>query len=150
MHRVAHRIATPADLQPAQALLNARYAFRGYGEHLIPTGQAYTTFVADRDGEIVATVTLELRGDEAWLIRLASSARSAAVLQGLFALAYSHGSATGAARDLWIEVHPRHVSFYRQAFGFEPIGEVHGCPPAQRMRIAVEAIDRLMRPALAA
>ena len=95
-------------------------------------------------------MTLELRGAQARLIRQAFSVTSAAVLQGLVALAHSHRSVESDARYLWIEVHPRHVSFYRQAFGFEPIGEVHACPPAQRMRIAVEAIHRLLRPALAA
>jgi hypothetical protein len=148
-----YRVARPADLAAAQALLDARYAAQGYGEHPIPRGAAYTTFVALSAGEVIATVTLQLRDGEAWLIRLASSARSTRPLHGLFDLAFRDGMARGGADHLSIEVHVHHVGFYRRAFGFQVIGQPYTYrdgQPVQRMRIAVDQLARLMRPALAA
>ena len=142
---VVYRLAQGSDLQPAQALLNARYASRGYGRsHAIPEGAH--TFVAERDGEIIATVSLVIDGGTAWLVRLASSARSADVLTGLFYLAFAHGTAVSRATELLIEVNPHHVRFYEATFGFERVGEqvmnTDVRAPGQVMRIEVEKIAR--------
>jgi hypothetical protein len=143
------RIATSAeDLRAAARLVNAQYARRDYGsDHVIPGG---TTFVAEQAGQIVGTVTLVVKaGRVCELVRLASVGRSKDVLAGLFALAFRHGVATTACRELRIEVSPRHAAFYRAALGFEAVGpqyvnaEVDA--PAQMLRIDVAEIRRRVR-----
>ena len=104
--------------------------------------------VAQAAGKVVATVSLLLEGDTARLVRLASAARSAGILTGLFDLAARHGRRLSAAAWLEIDVNPRHVGFCRAAFGFKALGEVCQSAevraPGQRMRIAVDqAVDRL-------
>ncbi|MHB8285789.1 MAG: N-acyl amino acid synthase FeeM domain-containing protein [Caulobacteraceae bacterium] len=142
------RIAKSAeDLRAAARLVNEQYARRDYGaDHVIPGG---ATFIAEQDGQIVSTVTLVAKDAKVCeLVRLASTARSTEILASLFALAFQHGTATTACSELRIEVNPRHVGFYRQALGFEPVGPEYVyaevSAPAQMMRIEVATIRRLV------
>jgi hypothetical protein len=50
------------------------------------------------------------------------------VLGALFHVAYFFAGPVGGASDMFIEVNPRHVSFYRRMLSFLPVGECRICP----------------------
>jgi hypothetical protein len=50
------------------------------------------------------------------------------VLGALFHVAYFFAGPVGGASDMFIEVNPRHVSFYRRMLSFRPVGECRICP----------------------
>lgn len=130
------------DTSGAAKLLNQRYAECGFGDHAIPNG---ATFVAEDNGELVATVTLVVEGDTANLVRLVSSCNSAKVLFGLFKMAFDYGTMTYPdCKFLTVEVHPRHARFYERVFGCERIGEPWESEeynsPSQLLRLRVSDI----------
>jgi hypothetical protein len=49
------------------------------------------------------------------------------VLGALFHLAYIYGALLHAATDVFIEVNPRHVSFYKRMLDFKQVGELRMC-----------------------
>jgi hypothetical protein len=53
--------------------------------------------------------------------------------------------------DVVVEVNPRHVGFYKRAFGFEPISDVRTCErvnaPAVLLRLDVSRLEGRMREA---
>lgn len=69
------------------------------------------------------------------------------VLGQLFHLAYLHGRLIRGATDLVIEVHPRHVGFYRRMLGFVQLGKEKPCPrvnnaPAVLLHLDLRHVDR--------
>ena len=127
----------------AAVLLNERYGTVGYGDQSLPTEGV--TFIAEIEDIIVATVTLVVEDDRAVLTRLASSIKSYKVLEGLFRMAYVHGTDRYDCDYLYIEVHPRHIRFYERMFKFELFGESWFDPctnsPSQMMRLKVDSIS---------
>jgi hypothetical protein len=51
--------------------------------------------------------------------------------------------------DVVVEVNPRHVGFYRRAFGFQPMSDVRTCErvnaPAVLLRLDVAELEGRMR-----
>lgn len=127
-------------------LVGRRYSDRGY---LVPANAQdpyLFSFLAYDEGQLVGTVSIRLdseRGLSADALykeeldemrrsgcaiceftRLAVDVKTASkpVLAGLFHTAYLYASAIRGYSYAVIEVNPRHVTFYRRALGFEPIG----------------------------
>lgn len=92
------------------------------------------------------------------ITRLAvDSADSKAVLASLFNLAYVAGKALGDVTDVFIEVNPRHVLFYRRMLGFTVAGSERICQragaPSVLLHVEMDALaarlEELSRRALA-
>jgi N-acyl amino acid synthase FeeM len=141
--RVAKRSSSRHD---AGALIQGKYAGRGY---IIPLGvqqPRILTFIAYDEGRVVGTVGLGsdsgqgLSADDLYraeidqlrtagcrvceFTRLAvdRNAASKSVLAGLFHTAYLYASKICGYTHAVIEVNPRHVTFYARELQFEPIG----------------------------
>jgi hypothetical protein len=131
----------------AGELIDRRYADRGYLVPAITQDPNLFTFLAYDQGRMVGTVSIRL-DSEAGLsaddlyrdelddlrsggfkvcefTRLAVDVKTASkpVLAGLFHTTYLYAAKVRGYRFVVIEVNPRHVSFYRRALHFEPIGE---------------------------
>lgn len=147
---------TPAHLAEASALVERRYASRGYAtEPAVPVSRldrrAAATLVALRGGIVVGTMTLGFDGpaglwiDETYaaairhrrdagrrvceITRLAIASRqgTGSALAAMFALAYRLGRTDRLATDLYVEVHPRHARLYQRLFGFVAASDVREC-----------------------
>ena len=135
------------DVSLAIGLVRERYQWRGYSaDHVKPTrhdpSRRGFTLVA-RDGEAtVGTLTLGFDGPKGLMIdegypdeirrarlegrrvceltrlALAQKIDSKVVLSSLFGVAYALGRALHDVTDVFIEVNPRHVLFYRRVLGF--------------------------------
>ena len=158
-----HVVGTTGQRNLACELLNRMYGWRGYGANhsLCPTGHS-STFAADANGEIVATLTLtvdssaglaaertfgdvieEARASGAKLCELTKfaslpSTDSKHLLASLFHTIFIYGTERHGCTDLFIEVNPRHVRFYEIMLGFERAGDL-------RTNKAVDAPSQLMR-----
>lgn len=170
---------THEQLAAAAALVESRYAWRGYaltpGDAATPPG---VTLVALQTGATMGTVTLRVDGpdglaaDEGYratidaarergrrvceLTRLAIDAAAdwRATLGALFGLAYLVGRLLHEVTDVFVEVNPRHERFYRHMFGFVGAAGQRMCPrvkaPAVLLRLELERLDaRLAELALA-
>jgi len=168
---------TEQDLRAARSLVEGRYAWRGYG-HATPDADATPdqhelTLVA-WSGASAAAGTITMRfdtgsglgadlthGDSVDAIRcngrvvceftrfaVAATADSKATVAELFDLSYVLGRKMVGVTDVVVEVNPRHVGFYRRAFGFELASEVRNCErvnaPAMLMRLDVDELERRM------
>ncbi len=133
----------------AADLLNRMYGWRGYGcDHQIPEGERCTTFLAASDEALVGTLTLTVDGGAglaadrtfgdvldtfraapgASICELTKFAFDASTparprLAHLFHAVLIYGSAKHQCTDLFIEVNPRHRSFYEAMLGFLPVGD---------------------------
>lgn len=135
------------DVEEAVGLVRERYQWRGYSaEHVKPAkpdpARRGFTLVA-RDGEsTVGTLTLGFDGPKGLMIdegypaeiqrarlegrrvceltrlALAEQIDTKVVLSSLFGVAYALGRALHDVTDVFIEVNPRHVVFYRRVLGF--------------------------------
>ena len=134
-------------LDEAGRLVSERYAWRGYltrSASACPSAKhpSAVTLIARAGGATVGTMTVGLDGpgglsvDESYgeqvsaarsqgrrvceltRLALAKQANTKTVLSSLFALAYGIASALHDVTDVFIEVNPRHVGFYRRVFGF--------------------------------
>jgi hypothetical protein len=162
--------STAAQLAAATALVESRYAWRGYA---LDTGgtmaQSGVTLIALQTGATMGTVTLQLDGpaglaaDAGYratidavrargrrvceLTRLAidSAAEWRPTLGALLGLAYLVGRALHEVTDVFVEVNPRHERFYRHMFGFVTAAGRQICPrvkaPAVLLRLEVERLD---------
>jgi hypothetical protein len=158
------------DRLAACGLVNARYDWRGYGSsHSIQSGSFRSTFNAEVDGRLVATITLAVDspsgmavdaafGDELKSFRetpasklceltkfaIDASMQSKELMATLFHTVFIYGHRTHACTDLFIEVHPRHVRFYEAMLGFRKVGDVKTNEsvdaPAQLMWLKVSDI----------
>jgi hypothetical protein len=151
--RVARRSTARRD---AHALVQHKYAGRGYAIPFVAQKPRVLTFIAYDEGQIVGTVGLGsdspmgLSADELYRAEIdrlrASGARvceftrlavdrtaaSKSVLAGLFHTAYLYASKICGYTHAVIEVNPRHVAFYGKELMFDPIG-------SERMNTRVNA-----------
>ena len=133
--------------EAAGLLVQRRYAWRGYqvgATHGIHPNRI--TLSASNDDEVVATIavgldstaglfvdklygedvdrirTLDRRICEFTKLAIEASVRSKPVLAALFHIAYIHARRINRCLDLFVEVNPRHVAFYKQMLGFVDCG----------------------------
>ncbi len=147
-------IATSAvQRRAARALIARRYAWRGYlvGDD-VANARYITLLAAGRARRVLGTLTLGLDSstgllaDESnrsaidlmrakgrrvcELVRLAvdEGASSRKVLASLFHRAYVLARVVHEMEELFIEVNPRHVGFYKRSLGFAVAAEPAICP----------------------
>jgi hypothetical protein len=166
---------TEAQRAKAWELVSRRYAWRGYHcSPMAPfpdAGRAlhYTTLLAQSGGKPLGTVTLGVDSAAGLLVDEVNRCEVDAVraqrrgAAELVRLAIEDGVASSRVwrvlleslnllcrrihdvSDLFIEVNPRHVDFYRRAFGFRVIAPVRSCPrvgaPSVLLRLAREELD---------
>jgi hypothetical protein len=168
---------TEREHRVAQALVSDRYAWRGYGTSSVAdvasADHHEVTLLAWSAGDAVGTMTMSFdkgRGLPADLtfrkelaavrrggrvvteftrFAVSSEADSKATISGLFDLSYVIGRKMLGVTDVVVEVNPRHVGFYRRAFGFRPISDVRNCErvnaPAVLLRLDVAELEARMR-----
>jgi hypothetical protein len=166
--------STAEERRAAAALVESRYASRGYRvANLARATESELTLIADEDGATVGTLTIRLdgpkglRADESYRehidavravgkgvcelgqFAVASDARSTPVLAALFARAYELVCDLRDVTDVFIEVNPRHVEFYRKLFGFAVAAGGRICPrvraPSVLLRLEVAAFEARLR-----
>jgi hypothetical protein len=142
-------------------LVDRMYSWRGYKcESSVASSEDCnrTVFQVRRGERVIATLTLRmdsenglladgLYGDEIDLFRrmggklceltglaVAPDEDSPEVLRALFQAAHLVGHGQHGASDVFIEINPRHVSYYRR-IGFRAVGPLRTCP-----RVAAPAI----------
>ena len=137
-----------AQRRRTSALIERRYAWRGYSATPLPTSsQGKMTFSAHCDGDTVATITASLDSDDGLYVaalypdavsqlraegrklceftKLAvdESIRSPSILGAIFHVACMYAIEMHRCTDVLIEVNPRHVRFYQRMLGFEQAAE---------------------------
>ncbi|MAS41011.1 MAG: N-acetyltransferase [Porticoccaceae bacterium] len=148
------------------------YAWRGLLTHAparLEDRPNQLTLVASRGATMFGTLTLgldsaeglhadelyadELAGERARGGRLCELTRlaidpafnSKEVLASIFHLAYIYGRLVHGMTDLFIEVNPRHVPFYRRMLGFRIAGDERVCPrvdaPAVLLHLPLDYAD---------
>ena len=165
-------------LDEATRLIHARYAWRGYATSASDAFPACEdrctlTLIAESNSAIVGTMTMGLDGprglfaDESYSeevsavrsqgrrvcelgrLALAEQADTRTVLSTLFGLAYGVGKALQGVTDVFIEVNPRHVGFYRRVFGFGVDAGERFCErvqaPAVLLRTSVDELEARLR-----
>ncbi len=89
------------------------------------------------------------RGCELGRLALAEEADTRTVLSTLFGLAYGVAKAIQDVTDVFIEVNPRHVGFYRRVFGFAVDAGERLCErvqaPAVLLRSSVADLETRLR-----
>ena len=168
---------TEAEHHVSDALVCDRYAWRGYGvsrrDDSSSTEERQVTMIAWSADDAVGTMTMGfdqgcgLTADWTFAEKLdgiralgrticeftrfavSADADSKATISGLFDLSYVIGRKMLGVTDVVVEVNPRHVGFYRRAFGFRPISEVRTCErvnaPAVLLRLDVSELEGRMR-----
>jgi len=161
---------SPGELRAVATLVGSRYAARGYlvggDDRGLPPG---VTLIAAQSDAIIGTLTLRFDGplglaaDESYadtidtvrhaggdvceLTRLALTrgVDSRPVLSALFGLAYTVGRQLREVSDVFVEVNPHHVAFYRKLFGFAVAAGQRVCPrvmaPAVLLRLEIERLE---------
>jgi hypothetical protein len=161
----------------SEALVSDRYAWRGYGaaqrEGASAVKQREVTLLAWSADDAVGTMTMgfnngcglladQTYGEKLDAIRatgrtvceftrfaVSPATDSKATISGLFDLSYVLGRKMLGVTDVVVEVNPRHMGFYRRAFGFQPISEVRTCErvnaPAVLLRLDVSELESRMR-----
>ncbi len=168
------RLGTTIDGQRSRVsmLIQRMYAWRGLLTHApsrIDDRPNQLTLIASRGTTMFGTLTLgmdspeglyadELYSDEisaarargarvCELTRLAidPAFNSKEVLASIFHLAYIFGRLIHDMTDLFIEVNPRHVSFYKRMLGFQVAGEERICErvnaPAVLLHLPLDYVD---------
>jgi len=168
------RLGSSADGQRSRVsmLIQRMYAWRGLLTHApskIDDRPNQLTLVASRGTNMFGTLTLGLdspeglHADELYAEEIASArARGARVceltrlaidpafnskevLASIFHLAYIFGRLVHNMTDLFIEVNPRHVSFYQRMLGFRIAGEERMCSrveaPAVLLHMPLDYVD---------
>lgn len=171
--------STAEERRAAAALVESRYASRGYRvADLARAHESELMLIADQDGATVGTLTIRLdgpkglRADESYRehidavravgkgvcelgrFAVASDAPSTSVLAALFARAYELVLDLREITDVFIEVNPRHVEFYRKLFGFAVTAGGRICPrvraPSVLLRLEVAPFEDRLRDYMAA
>lgn len=147
----------------AHALLERRYAWRGYSVQPLPDViNAQLTLSAAHERSTVATITAGLDTDEGLFVErlypddvrglregggklceftklaVEESVRSQPLLGAIFHVACMYVMEVHQCTDALIEVNPRHVRFYEQMLGFKQVAE-------QREDLTVHAPAVLLR-----
>lgn len=149
--------------EEALALINRRYAWRGYGsDHKLSRHHTETTFTARSSDSLVGTVTLaadstnglavdatfpeemqffrrkpNVRLCELKKLAMECGSDSKPVLASLFHFVFIFGTNNYLGTDLLIEVNPRHAAFYERMLKFRRVGAV-------RINTSVSAPSQLM------
>jgi hypothetical protein len=157
-------------LRAADELVRRRYAWRGYDIQDAEKPWSHEiTFVVASESVTLGTLTLRLDGPhglraedeygdvirqfraaghrvcELTRLALAQSVDSRAVLSSLFSVAHAVGRTMHDVSHVFIEVNPRHVSFYSRVLGFvvEAGGKlcerVHA--PSTLLQVEIEALE---------
>ena len=161
---------SPDEVRAAAALVESRYAARGYLLKSDDDGlRPGVTLIAAERAAIVGTLTLRFDGPdglaadksygdaidavrrtrggvcELTRLALARGADSRSVLSALFGSAYVVGRRLHRATDAFVEVNPRHVGFYRALFGFVVAAGQRVCPrvmaPGVLLRLEIERLE---------
>jgi hypothetical protein len=163
---------TAARLRQAGMLIRRMYATKGYrwdaGDE-IPEGPSQVTFLMCNTQRAFGTLTLRFESEVGLLADhlyrteidgFRASGRvcelawfavdpkhgSREMLASLFHLVYVYARVRHRVSNMFIEVNPRHVSFYRRALGFRPAGEQRTCErvgaPAVLLRLDLHHADR--------
>jgi hypothetical protein len=166
-------VRVESELRAAVELLNSRYAWRGYRLPPQRLAPSELTLIATERGSAVGTVTLRfdgparLRADEGYgkeieaarsqgrrvcelgRFAVAEHANSKAVIAALFGRVRQIVLGRREVTDVFIEVNPRHVTFYRRGFGFEVAAEQRICrralAPAVLLRLELASFERGLR-----
>lgn len=168
------RIASSAhDLAAASALVESRYAWRGYtlsatqetmasGVTLIAMQGAVTTgtlvLCPDGPGGLAAEESFadaihasRARGArlcEAGRLAIEAAADGRTTLSALIGLAYVVARAIHEATEVFVEVNPRHARFYQRIFGFVAAGGQRFCPrvgaPAVLLKVELERLGETL------
>lgn len=169
---------TEQEHRASDALVGDRYAWRGYSTAARDPEsceQPAVTLLSWSGADAVGTMTMgfdngcgllvdqtyaesldAIRADgrtvcEFTRFAVSSTADSKATISGLFDLSYVLGRKMMGVTDVVVEVNPRHVGFYRRAFGFRPISDVRTCgrvkAPAVLLRLDVAEMETRMRAA---
>ena len=153
----------PLQRTRARALLERRYAWRGYSVQSLPAVvNAQMTLSAADERSTVATITAGLDCDDGLFVErlypddvaalrkegaklceftkfaVDESVRSQALLGAIFHVACMYVMEVHQCTDALIEVNPRHVKFYEQMLGFRQAAE-------QRQDLTVDAPAVLLR-----
>jgi hypothetical protein len=165
-------------LDEATRLVQARYTWRGYlmtGDDVSPgcDDSCALTLIAEAGGATVGTMTVGLDGPRGLLadesypeqvsaarsqggrvcelrrLALAEHVDTRTVLSTLFGLAYGVAKTLQDVTDVFIEVNPRHVAFYRRVLGFAVAAGERVCErvhaPAVLLRTSVEELEARLR-----
>ena len=161
----------PEQFRAASDLVRKRYAWRGYDVDAMTTPSSREiTFLVDSGKTTLGTLTLGFDGPkglcaeasygdvidrfrssgyrvcELTRLALAESVDTKTVLSSLFSLAHAVGRTLHDVSHVFIEVNPRHVSFYSRVLGFvvEAGGKVcervHA--PSTLLQVEIEALER--------
>lgn len=154
------------------ALLQRMYSWRGYhtsSEEMYVNNSNWMTFEVSSQQQLVGTLTLGIDGEEGLLadklhkdeinnfrkkkrkvcelskFAIDSQYGSKEVLASLFHLSYIYARSLHNADDAFIEVNPRHASFYKRMLGFRQISGINTCErvdaPAVLMHLDLEYVD---------
>ncbi len=176
VHPVVTIAVDQPDQDAARRLVEERYAWRGYdvGSLRSPSNtRREVTLLARSGSRAVGTMTMgfdhdaSLFVDHAYpeamsevrakgrtvceLTRLAVSERAdtRATFSAMFNLAYFIGRRMLGVTDALVEVNPRHVSFYKRAFGFLVESEERICErvkaPAVLLRLSMQTLEERMQ-----
>lgn len=156
----------------ASMLINKMYSWRGYGYSKATQDEHPNriTLVASNESATIGTITsafdseMGLLADELYkqevdetrkqdrsvceFIKLAVDQESGSkkmILASLFHIAYIYARVLNRTDDVFIEVNPRHVGFYKRMLGFEQAGEEKLClrvnAPAVLLRLDFNRAD---------
>ena len=168
---VTVRIAQSShDHHLAEALVKERYAWRGYQLTPHVNHPQRKTFLASSGDQILGTLSILLDSNtglvadglfkpeldryrklgrrvcELGKLAISQAGNSNEVATALFNMAYLYGRTIYHVSDTFIEVNPRHVSFYRRLLGFDVVAKGRHCPrvnaPAILMHLDVAHADR--------
>jgi hypothetical protein len=166
------RLANESWRAKSNLLVERRYSSRGYKRDVLgtPSRRESVTVQACNGDEVFGTVNVgfdsqaglacdalykaeidSFRKDGAMpaeFTRLAVEPESGSkeLLGCLFHIASLFAATTGRATDMFIEVNPRHVAFYKRMLNFVPAGECKLCPrvdaPAVLLHLEMDYVRR--------
>lgn len=165
-------VDSPRQRSKAGLLIKRMYSWRGYATNdpaIIPQSPAHLTLEASSEQQLFGTLTLGIDSHEglaadelyeeelnafrkkgrkiAEVSKLAIDPRfsSKELFASLFHLTYIYGYTIHKVKDAFIEVNPRHASFYKRMLGFNQIGEKRTCPrvnaPAVLLHLDMDYMD---------
>lgn len=165
-------VDSPWQCSKTSLLIRRMYSWRGYrteNSTVIPYNPNRLTLEASREQQVFGTLTLgldseeglsadELYKDELNVFRkkgrkicevskLAFEPQfsSKELFASLFHLAYIYGYTIHKVKDAFIEINPRHATFYKRMLGFRQIGEKRTCPrvdaPAVLLHLELDYMD---------
>ncbi|MGG7055218.1 N-acyl amino acid synthase FeeM domain-containing protein [Nitrosomonas sp. ANs5] len=150
-----HLVSTLKQRIKASTLIKRMYASRGYQTDSASVFSAIPfqyTFEARCGQRIIGTLTLTIDSNNGLLadtlyqseldqfreqghkpcevskLAFAPNSSSKEIFAALFHIAYLYAHVLHDAQDAFIEINPRHMSFYRRMLGFCQIGQQQTCP----------------------